>query len=290
MTIPGPLPKTLLGTADLLANHPWRQGNVINVPAEKEIIVSGDLHGNRNNLHAILEYADLSVHPERVLILQEIIHGQEDPATGHDRSFEPFMRALRAMSQHPQQVLMVMGNHDLAQITDKEITKHGRGSCKAFNAGVLYEFEDQGPEILDALSKFLYCLPLAVRSPGGVFFTHSLPAPNRMRPEMLEILQRESDPEDLVRPGPVYEWTWGRNQTPEQIDRLAEQLGVSFFVLGHKHVSQGWEELSDKAVILNSSDSRGCILQIASDQGLESAGAVSHIHRIHGLISGDLAT
>ncbi|HZZ71471.1 MAG TPA: hypothetical protein VFE24_04410, partial [Pirellulales bacterium] len=54
-----------------------RRGNVIELSAASadDVLISADLHGQRGNFEAILARADLSAHPRRHLILQEVCHG-----------------------------------------------------------------------------------------------------------------------------------------------------------------------------------------------------------------------
>jgi hypothetical protein len=251
--------------ADLNASDPRREGNVVSVEADREVIVAGDLHGNQRNLDKIIRFADLGAHEQRRLVLQEIIHGPFD-AEGPDRSIGLLLRAARLKCSHPQQVLFVLGNHDIAQVTGNEITKSGRGVCKAFTQGVAYAFEDEAADVLAAVEAFLMSLPLAVRCPNGAFITHSLPHPARMEMAGTEILRRPYAPEDLRRGHPVYEWTWGRGQTAEQVEALAGELGVELFVLGHRHVESGWEQLCPRAVTVASDHAHGCVMQFTSDE------------------------
>lgn len=247
---------------------PAREGNVVRIVPEREVLFAGDFHGNRVNFTRVVSHANLPANPHRVLVLQEIIHGPVDERTGVDRSIELLMRAARLKVQNPGSVVFLMGNHDVAQLTGNEITKQGAGSIEMFNEGVKHSFPDDAEEIHAALGEFLVSLPLAARTPGGVMMSHSLPSPNRMDYADVGIFDREYEERDLRRGGPVYEWTWGRKQTPEQVDALAEQLDVSFFLLGHRHVEAGMEAVTDKAVTIASDHSRGMLLPFSSDETL----------------------
>jgi hypothetical protein len=176
------------------------------------------------------------------------------------------LRVARLLVRQPREVLFVLGNHDIAQVTGNEITKSGHGVCEAFTQGVAYAFEDDAADVLAAVEAFLLSLPLAVRCPNGAFITHSLPHPARMEMAGTEIFHRPYETEDLRRGHPVYEWTWGRGQTPEQIDALAEELGVELFVLGHRHVEGGWEKLTPRAITVASDHAHGCVMQFVSDE------------------------
>ncbi|MFW6061347.1 MAG: hypothetical protein ACOC93_00915 [Planctomycetota bacterium] len=274
--------------ADLNEHDPQRHGATVYPPADCDIVLAGDIHGHRRNFTRIIAAADLGNHPNRRLILQELIHGPDDPRTGTDRSIEMAMRAARLKLQHPGQVVFIMANHDAAQITGSEITKQGRGSIQAFKEGLADNYPDDVEEILDAVEEFLRSQPLAVQTPGGVLATHSLPHPKRMEMAGTDILGRDYREEDFRRGQPVYEWTWGRRHTPEQLEELAEWLEVSFFAIGHQHVEQGWETIGQRGVVIASDHERGCLLHFAADETLTGDNVASHVHQI-AMLSGALA-
>lgn len=251
--------------ADLNAEDSRRRGNIVHLHSGSEVVATGDLHGNRAGLAKIIEYCHLSSAHQRQLVLQEIIHGLPDPRCGHDRSGELLLRAARLKTAHPDDVLFLLGNHDVAQLTGNEVIKDGRGLCKDFEAGVRFSFGEAADEVLEAMNDFLMSMPLAVQCPNGVFLAHSAPSPWRMEKAGIEIFQRPYRPEDLLRGGAVYEWTWGRDQSIEQLDALAEQLGVELFVLGHRHCKGGYEVLCERAIVLNSDDTHGCVMPFDAD-------------------------
>lgn len=267
--MPSPLADIFRNAADLNRQDPRREGNLLRLEAGRDVVATGDLHGHRANLNKVIAWADLAGHPDRRLILQEIVHAPPDPRTGHDRSVEVLLRAARLKAAHPQQVVFLLGNHDVAEAIGNEISKGGQGVCEAFAKGVQYACgPDDTPEVLDAVHDLLLSAPIAVRCPGDVLLTHTLPTPQRMALAGMDVPDNPYDPQSLRRGGPVYEWIWGRKQTPEQIDRLGEHLGVGFFVLAHKRIPTGYEFIGPKAVILTAEHDRGCLLRFASDDRL----------------------
>lgn len=245
--------------AELHRTDPRREGNVVHLPPEKRLLVAGDLHGHRRNLARLLGEQSAN---GGILILQEIIHGPVDPASNTDRSVEVMLRAARATVNAPDTLVHLMGNHNVAQITGNEIAKSGRGILADFTAGVAHCFPDHTEAILSAVEEFCRSLPLAARTDSGVFLAHSLPAPKRMDRAGTDILHRENRSDDYRRGGAVYEWTWGRNQTPELLDQLAEQLNVEFFLLGHRHIETGWEPVPQRGAVLNTDSQGGCVIDL----------------------------
>lgn len=261
-----------------------REGNVVRLPS-CEVVVSGDLHGNRANLNRIISYADLGNRPSRRLVLQELIHGPADERTGQDRSIECLLRAARLKLDHPAQVYFLLGNHDIAQAMGGEITKEGRGVCEAFVRGVEHACGGAGPvaqEVLQAAMLFLLSQPMAVRCPGRVLAVHSLPQPARSDLAG-ELLPGEPYKQaDLLRGGRVYEWVWGRGQKAEQIERLAAANDADWFLLGHQPCQTGWTVLSDRAIVLDSQHEHGTVLHL-SGKPLTAREAERRIMPISGL-------
>jgi hypothetical protein len=250
-----------------------RHGNLLELEAGCDVIVTGDIHGNLRAFTSILSYFERPSSYPRRLVLQELIHGPLDQTTGQDRSIELLLRAVRLKVDRPADVIFVMGNHDLAQLTGSEVAKEGFHSCRAFIDGVHFAFEEQGHEVLLAVREFLASLPLAVRCPNRVLIAHSLPSPRRPKAQgsetVTEILHRPYRPEDFLRGGAVYQWTWGRAHTDEQIDALAAELGVELFLLGHRHTRAGIEAITRRAITLASDNDHGCLLEFRSDQPLD---------------------
>lgn len=283
-----PLADIFRQAARLNAEDPRRAGNTLAIETGKEVIATGDLHGHRQNLMKIIAFADLPARPDRRLVLQEIIHGDPDARTGADRSIDVLLRAARLKLAHPKQVIFLLGNHDVAQATGNEITKGGRGVCEAFAAGVRSSVEPgEAGEVLAAINEFLLSIPIAARSPGGVMMLHTLPTPQRMAQAGNDVPAGPYTPQTLARGGCVYEWTWGRNPTPEQIDELAGRLGVTYFVLAHKRIETPFEVVSPRAIIITAEHERGAVLRFSSDEPLDEQTVQGHLRPIAALGRGN---
>ena len=267
-----PVAQIFREAARLNSGDQRRRGNVVQIDDDCEMIVSGDLHGNRQGLNRIIGHAALGPAGTRRLVLQEIVHGPIDPKTGHDRSIEVLLRAARLKLTHPRDVLFLMGNHDVAEVTQNEITRDGQPSLKTFSEGIAMAFEDGAEEVRSALKVFLLSQPLAVRA-GPVMISHSLPSRASTLDSCCEVLDRPYTTEDLRRGGPVYEWTWGRRHTPEIVDDLAKRLGVEFFIMGHYHSPLGHEWITPRAVTLASDHQHGCLMQFSTRKSLTAEAA-----------------
>jgi hypothetical protein len=261
--------------ADLNRSDTRRKGQMLLIGPGKDVLLSGDLHGRRMNLNNIITHADLPNHPSRLLILQELIHGQIDEKTGYDRSIELLMRAARLKKQYPEQVILLLSNHDLAQATGREISKKGFDSCKEFVRGLRETFPDDADEIIDAMNDLLISQPLALRCANGTFISHTLPSPNRMAAAGYEILTAASLTEtDCLRGGAAYEWLWGRGHTEQQVEQIAQALGVDFFLMGHTPTTNGWELTTPQSMIVMSDHQMGHVIRFSTDEPLDSEKAV----------------
>jgi predicted phosphodiesterase len=266
--------------AELIANDPLREGNLVRLGSPGAVIIAGDVHGNRNNLAKIISHASAGGENKPILVLQEIIHGPVDQRSGCDRSVELMLRAARLKTTHPDKVYFLMGNHDLAQVTGNEITKVGRGVCKSFVQGVNHCFGDDGPDVLAAVLEYCRSLPLAIRFDNGVLASHTLPSPKNVELAGVEVLTRPYREGDFCRGGPAYEWTWGRDQPPEQLDALAEQLGVEFFVLGHRHIESGMKMIPNRGVAINSDGPHGCVFVFDTNEPIAPDQVERYIRKI----------
>ena len=266
--------------AELNRRDPRRRGNMVHIDYPCRVTIGGDIHGHRKNMNNILSHGFNAKSGKSVVILQEIIHGPPDEITGLDRSIELLISAARTKVRKPEGLVFLMGNHDLAQFTGKEISKKGRGVCHGFNKGVEAQFEEDYIEILDAVNTFCESLPLAVRFSNGLVAAHSLPAPNSPLRNNADIIDKINSKEDYMRGGGVHEWTWGRDQDTEQIEDLAEKLQASCFVLGHRHIFEGRERLSDIAVTIDSSGPCGHLFEFDSNTSIDSKNIEDFIKNI----------
>ena len=273
--MPHPVTDIFREVADLNRNDPRRKGQMLLIGADQEIYLSGDLHGRRMNLNNIISHADLPNHPTRLLVLQELIHGQLDEKTGYDRSIELLMRAARPKKQFPDQVIILLSNHDLAQATGREISKKGFDSCKEFVRGVRETFNDDADEIIDAMNDLLLSQPMALRCANGTFISHTLPSPNRMAAAGCDILTADTLTEtDCLRGGAAYEWLWGRGHTDTQVEQIAQALGVDFFLMGHTPTTIGWELTTARSMIVMSDHQMGHVILFSTNEPLDSEKAV----------------
>lgn len=247
--------------------QPLRSGNVVRLPPDAEAIIAGDLHGHAANLMRIQSLAgDLTAHPRRHVVLQELIHQipqtEDNPAPGGDRSHHVLARVVRWQIQFPGQVHVILGNHELSQMTGQDILKWGTSICRGFADAVTEHYAAEGPALLDAMYAYFASLPLAVCTAGGLVVVHSLPAERHAATFDATIFNRSLAPPDLARTGPVYQLLWGRNFSRSSIDCIKKALGSGTLVLGHQPQPTGVQVVDFDALIIASDHGQGVVLRV----------------------------
>ncbi len=240
----------------------YRRGNLVRLPAEGTLVVTGDLHGHRRNFERIVAYADLEGNPGRHLILQEIIHGGPEDSLGGCLSYKLLYDVFRFKLSFPDRVHVIMGNHDTAFINNSEVMKDGREMNRAMRQAMEREFGRDFPDVELATKQLLFSQPLAVRCDNRMWMSHSLPADRFVDKFDPDIFERQLKINDVVRPGSAYLLTWGRKHSQSMLDKMTRTLDTDMFVLGHQPQDQGWCQAGKNLIILASNHNHGRLLSI----------------------------
>lgn len=240
----------------------FRKANLINLPAEGELLITGDLHGHRRNFERIVSLADLSGNPERHVVLQEIVHGGPEDAQGGCLSYRLLFDVARYKLDYPHQAHIILGNHATAFINNGEVMKGGKEMNRAMRCAIEREFHENASDIIIAIREFLLSLALAVRCENRIWLSHSLPADRNADKFDREIFNRPLTETDLIRPGSAYLLTWGRKHSQQLLDKMAELFDVDLFVLGHQPQEEGWCQAGKNLIIIASDHNHGCVLPI----------------------------
>ncbi len=240
----------------------FRHGNLIALPAEGTLVAAGDLHGHRRNFERIVAFADLTNNPKRHLILQEVIHGGPEDDEGGCISYRLLFDVIRYKLEFPNQVHIIMGNHDTAFISNSKVMKNGKESNHAMRQALDREFKEDSEKIKLAISRFLFSQPLAVKCENRIWLSHSLPAERTFQKFDQKILDKTLKINDVVRPGSAYLLTWGRKHSQTLLDEIAKLFDVDMFILGHQPQTQGWDKAGENLVIIASDHNHGCLISI----------------------------
>jgi hypothetical protein len=240
-----------------------RQEQVVHLPAEGDVWMTGDLHDHRRNFDRLIAGADLAANPKRHLILHELIHGEHYDPEGADGSWQSLYRAAELKCDFPEQVHFLLANHDLAQIHGEGIMKSGMSVCEAFTAGVKRDFGSDYGKVILAITEFFLSFPLAVRCPNGLMFCHSLPSDDQIDGFDYTVLNRPLVGGDYRRrSGPVYQLIWGRNISPESATKFADRVNAKFLVTGHQPQDGGFAVNGPRHLIIASEHNQGVFLPV----------------------------
>jgi hypothetical protein len=242
---------------------PLRSHQVVSLPAEGEVWMTGDIHDHRSNFNKLLHAANLADNPNRHLILHELIHGEYYDANGAEDSWQTLLAAAALKCDFPGQVHFMLANHDLAQIHGEGILKGGQSVCEAFTKAVRRDFPDDFASVNVAITEFLLSFPLAVRTASGMFFCHSLPSESQVPEFDYTVFDRDLTGEDYRRrTGPVYQLIWGRNITPNGAGMFAREVNGRLIVTGHQPQETGFLVNGEHHLIIASDHSQGVYIPI----------------------------
>jgi hypothetical protein len=253
-----PDPEKLLVTvrraAELFRATPGRSGGVVTLDeGAEEVLVVGDLHGNVPCFRTLLDVAALSRHPSRHMVLQELIHGPyRYPDYGGDRSHQLVDLVCALKCQYPDRVHLILGNHELSELTGRTIGKNGIELNAVFRHGINTAYGTRGEAVHRAYLDLFAALPLAVRTPNRVFLCHTIPDAADLDDLDLGILALDEWPrEAMKRGGTVYALTWGRDTAPLTLDRFAAMVDADWFITGHQPCENGVQQPNHRQLIID---------------------------------------
>ncbi len=220
-------------------------------------MVVGDLHGHLHNFAAALKIAALAEHPNRHLVLQELVH---DPRTDPDGDAGDLSHRLvdvvcALKCQYPDRVHYLPGNHEVSELTGRSIAKNGVPLNILFQKGLETSYGAAAGTIRSAYDDLFRALPLAVRTANRVFVCHTLPELRQLEQFDAGVLDAsEWPPESLLRGGSVYSMTWGRDSSIEAADAFAAIVDADLFVCGHQPIDEGFRRMNDRLVVVDATD------------------------------------
>lgn len=276
--------ETYQQAAELNTDEEFLSGSVLNFPNYGQLVMTGDLHGHRRNFEKLKKYCDLEHAGARHVILHEIIHEDLVSLSDRDGSHNLLLDAARWKCEYPDQVHFLMGNHELAQLGDHEITKGGRAVLAEFEGGVHDTYGGKTPDIMRAIRKFIRSMALAARTPNRVFISHSLPSPRSLPAFEPDLLSRRPTDNDLLNNGSAYLLVWGRYQSATELEMLAELLDVDFFICGHQPQEMGFDTFHDRMLILASDHNHGVFLPFDLGKPVTLDALVKNIRPFAGVV------
>jgi hypothetical protein len=268
MPDPDRLLNTLARAAQAFRAAPGRRGRVVALEGADEVLVGGDLHGHVGNFRKLLTAADLARRPRRHLVLQELIHTRSE-VPGPDTSHQLVDLLAALVCQYPGRVHFLIGNHELAQATDRPIFKDDVTHNDLFWEGVWSAYGQRAAEVYAAYLELFAAAALALRTPNRVFISHSLPPARWL--DAFDPAALEQDPSDsaaLVPGGSVYALLWGRDTSADHVAAFLAKVDADWLVTGHVPCDRGFEVPNGRQVIVDCIGEPACYCLLPADRPL----------------------
>jgi hypothetical protein len=256
MPDPEKLLMTLRRATDLMRATPGRSGGIVALDDAHDVMVVGDLHGNVPTFRKVLDLAALGRNAGRHLVLQELIHGKRFyPDDGGDKSHQLVDLVSALKCQYPDRVHVILGNHELSEITGRVIGKDGYALNALFRQGIATAYGARADAVYEAYQRLFAAMPLAVRTPNRVFLCHTIPDEIYLESLDLGVFRLDEWPDEAMkRGGTVYALTWGRDTSPETADRFATMVDADWFITGHQPCDEGYRQANHRQIIIDGTD------------------------------------
>lgn len=269
---------TLRAAVQAFRDTPGRRGRLVGLDDAAEVFATGDLHGNVENFRRILAKADLRAHPDRHLVLQEVVHGPFRYSDGSDKSHQLLDLLAALKCQYSRQVHFLPGNHELSQATNRSIGKGDDDFNELFRTGVRAAYAPYDDDIYSAYLDLLAVVPLALRTANRVFLSHSLPSARHVGSFDPAILERdEADYAELEYGGAIHSLVWGRDTSPANVAAFLQKVDADLLITGHVPCEQGFAVPNDRQLILDSLGSPACYCLFPTDRPLTHAELVERV-------------
>jgi len=254
-----PAPEKMLNclrrAIDFVKSTPGRAGHYVPLQQCGEVLVAGDMHGHIPNFMTVLKAADLANHPNRHLVLQELIHGEFYYPNGGDKSHQLVDLFAALKCQYPTRVHYLPGNHELAQMSGRQIAKGAGTQNAVFIEGVKHAYGTVAPEILRAYNDLFRICPLALRTTNEVYLCHTVvPAKQLPTFDPMRLTEETYTEKDYAPGGIGYGIVWGRDTDQPTVDTFLRKVEAEYCITGHISTSAGYEVPNTKQIIVDCAD------------------------------------
>jgi hypothetical protein len=177
------------------------------------------------------------------------------PDDGGDRSHQLVDIVCALKCQYARRVHVILGNHELSEITGRAIAKGGTPLNALYHIGVATAYGNYADEICAAYRELFLAFPLAVRTPNRVMMVHTIPDGYWLETFEPEIFNASSwSDRDMARGGAIYAVTWGRDNSPETVDQFAKMVDTDWLITGHQPCDDGFQVPNHRQIIIDGTD------------------------------------
>ncbi|MGQ9574840.1 MAG: metallophosphoesterase [Thermoguttaceae bacterium] len=259
---------------------PGREGNLVFLEPDlaQEVMITGDLHGNRRNFNRLRKLASLDTLPTRHLVLQEVCHGGPTyPTNAGCMSHTMLEDVAKLKVQYPRQVHFLLGNHELSEMTDYPIQKNRQILNLQFRLGLQQMYGPAAEKVREAFIPFIQSCPLGVWLPGGILITHSIPEKVDSHRFDRTIFTRRLDPQDYSERTAVFDLVWGRDYREENAAAFARLMEVKVLINGHEPCPDGFATPNPYQLILDCSGEKAAYVVLTPDREWTQAEIVEKV-------------
>ena len=240
----------------VLQDSVYRQGFLFELPKNAELFITGDLHGNRKNFDLIKSKAKLHKHRNRHLIFQEILHSRSFLIDFRDVSFLEIIDLFELLVTFPNQVHILLGNHDLNFLLNRSSMRSNRKLDDYFFRGLELIFGEPSDDIVEKYKQIISWMAAAIKC-GPVILTHSNPTSLNMKNFDFERLKKIS----TLRPKKTIDFlVSGRDHSPETVQEFLRKCASDFSIIGHEFCRKGFLQTTPQQMIIDSCHNLGCYI------------------------------
>ena len=214
---------------------------VIELPKKGRLIVVTDIHGNKDDFDKYIDIWDRDDPNCHILFTGDLIHEMD---YNKDLSLDILDECIDYILMPNFHVLL--GNHELAQITDESVWKYGVNQTKDFTQHIIDRVEEEyKPDVvkqLCAIKKFRYdtlmkSFDYFCITENGFFFSHA----GINHSALNQLIHQKVNLFDLKIEKPIdYKFLenmiWSRpydDYMEDEIDDFLEIVGCKFMCVGH---------------------------------------------------------
>ena len=271
---------TYRAATEVNLTHAARVGNIVVLTPElaDEVMITGDLHGHRRNFNLIRRLAALDDQPAPPPRLQEVCHGgptypQRRLHVAHDARGRG-----AAEGRVSERVHFILGNHELAELTDYPIQKNRQMLNLLFRLGMQQMYGPATEKVREAyLPIHPTVAPWQCGCPAACWSAIAFPERADTRPFDRTVFTRELEPVEYLREAAGVQPGVGARLPAGKRQAFAEQVGAEVIVNGHEPCQQGYGTPNSTQVILDSCNDRASYVMLGITEKLTHAEIVARI-------------
>jgi hypothetical protein len=186
----------------------------------------------------------------------------------------------RLKVRHPDRVHFILGNHELAELTDYPIQKNRQMLNVLFRMGLRHMYGAASEMVRLAMLPFFQSCPLAVRTAQGIFISHSVPEFVDARPFDTSIFARRLESSDYTEHSEVFQLVWGRDYRQTNAQAFADLVDAKILINGHEPCIDGYCVPNDIQVIVDCCSDKACYAILPLDRPLDQLEVIRAIKKL----------